>query len=181
MAEGISHALGGCMSFFINTWSGMQRDMLTQVIQSVDEKFLAVPKDTPRFQKWWKETRRNYVTEGYTLLVFSFFSFAISVPQLLFMVVTGRLFYDTAMPLSDESYKWQWWLQVAYQSFGPFCFVLYGTLKELMCLSTYYHLSALYRVQADTIMELYERKDYDPKVEYQKLRRVFQELRELEG
>lgn len=69
---------------------------------------------------------------------------------------------------------------MAYQSFSPLYLALYGTLKELLWLSSYYYLSVLYQVQADTIMELCERENYEPEAEYQKLRKVFLELRDLE-
>lgn len=156
-----------------------ERDTLTQAVRAVDEKVLAVPKDTPRWEKWWQETRRNYVTEGRILLVGCLLPLAVGIPQLVYMVRTGRLYFDSAIPLSDVSYSWQWWLQAVYQSCNPTGACFLYSLKEFLWLDTYYHLSMLFRVQAETVMELCLEKTFDPVEEYQKLRGVVLEISAL--
>lgn len=179
VAEAISVGVGGALTMLSSLRMATERDTLTQAVRAVDEKVLAVPKDTPRWEKWWQETRRNYVTEGRILLVGCLLPLAVGIPQLVYMVRTGRLYFDSAIPLSDESYSWQWWLQAVYQSCNPTGACFLYSLKEFLWLDTYYHLSMLFRVQAETVMELCLEENFDPVEEYQKLRGVVLEISAL--
>lgn len=179
MTEGISISLGGCLTFISCIRSAMQRDILTQVVRSIDEKFLAVPKDGERFKRWWQETRRFYVRQGYVLVVFTSGGLVIGLPQMLYMLFTGNLFYDTVTPLSEVAYTAPWWLQMVYQSWNPMFAGVYYSLKEFLWLDLYYQLTVLYQVQADTTLEIYQGLIVDPEKEYQKLKGVLKEMQDL--
>lgn len=180
MAEGFSLFLGGTTFLVCNLMFAIRRDTLTQVIMSLDEKILAVPKDSPRFKKWWNDARKVYIIEGYMIPTVCLSCCLAFTPQLLYVIRTKRLYFDTALPLSDVSLTWQWWVHIAFQSVNPIFSNLFYSLKEFLLFDIYYHLAALYKIQTDTVMELCECPDYDPDEEYQKLRQIFFEMRELD-
>lgn len=96
------------------------------------------------------------------------------------MLVTGKLYFDTAIPLSDRSFSWQWWIQMLYQSVTPVVSGVAYSAKEFVALSLIYHLGKLFQEQAAKILELCAEKDFDTEAEYRKLQNVIQELTDLD-
>lgn len=99
--------------------------------------------------------------------------------QIVFTVVTGTLFYDAVVIVSDESYSWPWWLQNIYQEGVTVYSGLFTGLFNFIGWNLLYQIHRLFKVQAGTVMELCQHRNFDPKQEYDKLRGALKETLEL--
>lgn len=179
IAEGVSLAMGGLMSFTGFCTFYVYRDELTEVIRAIDEKFRAVSAQTESEQEWWKGATKTYIFESKILFVYTCMGICNTFPGVVAGLLTGKLYYDTIIPLSDESYTWQWWLQYIYQSWDGIYSGIFYSFKEFLSISVIYYLSLLVRVQAEKINHLFEKPDFDPEEEYDKLKGVYREMIEL--
>lgn len=181
LAESISVFVGGMatyLSFLVYT---QERHNITKVINEVDRKCLSVPipTDSPRYKQWLEETKRLYKTEGLIVCGCILTGVVLGFSQFLFVVMTGTLFYDSVIFISDESYSWPWWLQSVYQGGVVLHSGIFYSLKDFILLDIFYQLHRLFKVQADTIMELCLDENYDPEEEYKKLTGALKEILEL--
>ena len=179
IVEGLSFCLGGTLTFFSFIRLHTKRDTLTEVIQELDRHIFAVPKDTPGSIKWWQETRQIYLWEFYTLCVGCVFGLGISIPQSVSIVITGKIYHNTLIR-HEATYCLSWWLEMVYQGLNTLLSGLFYFSKDMMWATVYYHLSRMYKVQADKIMELCGAKDFEGRLECQKLKLIMNELMELD-
>ena len=157
----------------------MKRGTLTEVIQELDRHIFAVPKDTPVSIKWWQETRQIYLWEFYTLCTCFAFGLGMAIPQYAYMVVTGKMYYDTLIH-HEATYCLSWWLEMVYQGLNPLVAGVFYFAKDMMWATVYYHLSRMYKVQEFKILELCRAESFDGKFECQKLKLIIRELMELD-
>lgn len=179
MGESFCGIMGGLYGYFTVIQYALERSAFSKVVKVVDQKCLAVPKDSPRFQKQWQETTRIYKLEGKIMMGAVAIGVIMAFSQTLSAIVTGTLFYDSYVLISDESYSWPWWLQQLHQG-GVMLYMGYlGGLINFITLDLLYQISRLFRVQADTIMELCSETNYDPEKEYSKFKGALKEILEL--
>lgn len=179
-AEGISLAMGGTLTSSSIIRFNLNRDLLTDIIREIDHKYrFTVPQDTVRGKKWWKEARALYCLEFYIVSVWIFSGFAVGVPWAISTVITGKLYCDTIIPLSTESYSWQWWIQNIYQSWDNIFSGAICSMKEFTWMSLFYHIGILYKVQADNIMQICKDPNFDPEVECKLLVDAIREMASL--
>lgn len=176
IAEGMSLSLGGLMTFISLVSLALNRDSVTDMIRVIDEKYRAVPKSSARNKAWWEKARETYILEWHIVCLSIVPSVSMAAPQLVYMIVTGELFYQTAIPLSKESYTWQWWVQMAYQTINvPWSGIAFS-LKEIITLSLFYHVSEIFEEHSEQILELCAEKDFDGETEYRKLQHLIGEV-----
>lgn len=174
IAESFAIGLGGMVTFSALVRFAVERDEITDLIHVVDAKFFCVPKD----KKWWARSKKVYIVEGQILFGAMVLGFLVGGSQLIFMAYTGMLFYDTIID-SEESYTLTWWLQSVYQGWDLAFSGLFFSLKDFIWADMFYHISCLFRVQAETIMELCRDEIIDSEQEYVKLRNALEEILEL--
>lgn len=179
IVECLSYCLGGTLTFFSFIRLHMKRDTLTEVIQELDRRIFAVPKDSPRSLKWWQETRQIYIWEFYILCAGCVFGLGISIPQSVSIVITGKMYHDTLIR-HKATYCLSWWLELVYQGLNTLLSSLFYFPKDMMWTTIYFHLSRMYKVQAEKIMELCGMENFDGSLEYQKLKLIMNELIELD-
>lgn len=179
IADGIALTVGGFLTFLSFVLLYYYRDLMTGIIAEVDEKFCSVPKDSDRMKLWWQSATKVYLFEIKLLVASLLVGLFIGGPTIIYALIMGQLLNDTVIPLSDESYTWEWWLQFIYQSLSQLVSGIYYSVKEFLALSLIYQVSALYRLQADNIMQLCVHKDFDPDEEFQRITDVFRELGDL--
>lgn len=179
IARGFSLTVGGYMTFISFLLFYYYRDLLTGVIADVDKKFCAVPRNSDRMSQWWQSATETYLFEVKLLICSLMGGLGNGGPTIIFALINGQLLNDTVIPLSVESYTWEWWLQFLYQAAVHLVAGIFYSIKEFLSLSLIYHVSVLYRVQADNIMQLCSEKSFDPSVEFQRLADTFKELGSL--
>lgn len=179
LAESFSVGLGGFLVYLSFLRYASHRHQLTKVIREVDAKFLAVPKSTQREKEWWKKATKNYLTEGYIFFGGMFVGSLPGVSQFLAMLLSGTLFYDTVVFISDESYSWPWWLQCFYQGWNIAFAGFFYSIKDFILMDLFYHLAVLNQVQADKVMQLCEGENYDEEEEYRLLAGALKEAVDL--
>lgn len=174
LAETFAVGLGGLVTFSSFTSYAYYRHEITELIRVVNGKFLAVPMD----KSWWALSRKVYVIEGYILYGGMCLGSGVGMSQFIFEVFTGTLFYDTIIN-TDNSYSLYWWVQSVYQAWDLFFSGLFFTLKDFIWADMFFHITMLFRVQAETIMELCPDQYFDPDEEYLKLRNALSETLKL--
>lgn len=181
LAESISVVVGGITAYLSFVRYSQERHNITKVIKEVDGKCLSVPlpTDSPRYKQWCQETKKLYRTEGLIMFGSILTGVGMGFSQFLFVVMTGTLFYDSVIFLDDESYSWPWWLQSVYQGAVVLYSGIFYSLKDFILLDIFYQIHRLFKVQADTIMELCLDENYDPEAEYLKLKGALKEILEL--
>lgn len=152
---------------------------MTTVIRTVDIKVRAVPRNSERHLKWWDEMTKNYVLEIKVLGTCLFAGLFICGPGILYALYSGQLTYDTVIPLSVESYTWQWWIQYLYQALDPIISGIFFSFKEFMMISPIYYLAVLFQLQAENTLELCSTANFDPEVELRKLVGILREVSEI--
>lgn len=178
ITESISISIGGLLSYVSLNLFYQNRDQLTWVVEAIDKKITSVPRNTPRYEKYWIGFRKRFIFEGTFIGAFLIGGIALGVPQLFYMLITGNLYYDSSLPLSSVPYTTGWWIQMVYQGGNAIYSGICYSLKEFTSVSIFCYLATLYEVQADTLMELWN-ENYDPEKERENLIGVIKEVNEL--
>lgn len=179
LTESISSIIGSIIAVLAFLQMAFQRQEMTYLIRAVDAKFLRVPKDTVRQQKWWKESKQMHTIQGYLLFLSMASGFLLGFSQLLYMAYTGNFFYEAVVIVSDESYSFPWWMQSLYQSAILMYSGVYCSAYNFLLIGLFYHVSRLFKVQEDAILELCAEADFDPEVELLKLKSALRETSEI--
>lgn len=178
ISDGVSMCLGGCMTLSSLILLAYTRQPLTEVVMAVEKKYLTMAEQSDKFAV---KVRMSYRKEFLILCVALVVGFIMGVVQPLYMLVTGNLFYDTALPLTTDSFTGPWWLQMVYQASVPVLSSVVYSLKEFLLLVLNYYLMLMFTQQSEVVMELCRSKEFKPEEEYQKLRVIAQETCELLG
>lgn len=155
-----------------------RRKEMSEAIFDMEEKYLAIVKTSDHFNK---TTRASYILELQGFLSAITISCLVGFSQSLYMLITGQLYYDTALSLSTESYSWQWWLQMFYQGFIPIHSALTYSCKEFLLAAPFYYISVMFKHQAHVVSQLYSSVGWDSGKEYEKLRLVSRDTCQLLG
>lgn len=155
-----------------------KRQEISEVILEVGEKYLHLAKISEDFAK---KVRDTYMIEFQLLAFVLAGGFAMGYTQPMYMLVSGNLFYDTALPLSTESYSWQWWLQMIYQGSIPILSGIVYSCKEFLLVAPHFYLSMMFNHHSQTIAKLYTTEGLDNDQEYKKLVGVARESCQLLG
>lgn len=179
IAEGVSLSMGGFLTFSSFFLFFFKRDNLTNVIRAIDIKVRSVPRNTKREVEWWEEMTKTYVLEIKVLVTCLIAGVFICGPGILYALYSGQLTYDTVIPLSVESYTWQWWIQYIYQASDPIFSGIFFSFKEFLLTSSIYYLAVLFKFQAENTLELCADANFDPEVELRKLVAILREVGEI--
>lgn len=181
IAESISISIGGFMNWISLLRLYQMRDCMTRTIKSVDEKIRAIPKDSPRYEKWWANFNKRYILEGTFFITIVCVGISQGLPQSIYMLYTGNLYYDCALPYQGDSYTLSWWIHGIYQAGDAMYSGINYALKEFTWVSLFSYLAVLYEVQADTVMELYDEdlERLSDEAHYAKLIGVIEEMIDL--
>lgn len=128
LIESISISLGGVLNYITLTRLFLRRHQMTKIIRDLDKKFANVPRDTPRFKAWWVTFNKRFIKEGLFVFVFLIYGVFLGLPQFVYMVITGKLYFNSV--LSSVSYTPGWWIQVVYQSGNTFYSGINFCIKE---------------------------------------------------
>lgn len=179
ITESFSIGIGGLLNYFSLMRMYFYRDLLTSIITDLDDKVRAIPRSTPQEKDIWAQFRERYITEGMLLGIFIAVGIGLGLPQSFYMAFTGKLYYDSALPLSEEPNSVQWWVQAVYQGINPVYSGINYSLKEFSWVSMYCLLCQLYEIQSETVRRLWVEESADDDAEYAKLVKVIGEMIEL--
>lgn len=180
LAEGISLAIGGVITFISFLLFNYRRDELTMIFNKLDDIYMAVPKKTEIELEWWQRATKFYILEIKLLLAAIAGGILICGPEGVLCLINGDLYYDTVIPLSVEAYTPGWWIQYIYQSLVPTLSGIFFSLKEFMLISPVFHISLIYDLQTDRMMDICKRPNFNTQEEMAKLKTIMRELNELE-
>lgn len=179
LAESLSAILGGLYAYLTFMRYALERDMITNVIQTIDRKCLTVPRNSPRFLAQWDDTMATYKLEGKVMMAAVAMGLTLALSQSTYALISGVLFYDQYIIISEESYSLPWFMQFAHQSGVMFYTGYMGGLVNWIPLDILFQINRLFSIQAYTIMELCLDPNYDPDQEYNKLRDALHEIMDL--
>lgn len=176
ISESICKVFGGSVAFFGYSYMSINRNQLTEIIKEVDEKFFAFRKETSRNREWWVDTRKMYIFEGNLFFLGMAMGFFVGFSQIIFMCLTGSLFYNTIW-ITNESYSFLWWMQASFQGLVVTYSGVFFSAKNCILADLVYTITRLIRFQAAKIMVLNEEERNE--VDYQKLSTCLKETIEL--
>ena len=110
------------------------------------------------------------------MLVFTTMGIFNSFPGVVYALVTGKLYYETVIPLSDASFSWGWWLQFLYQSVDALYSGVFYSLKEFLMITLAFHIARLIRVQVANVEDMSKQVNMDPAEELRRMKRVLSEM-----
>lgn len=146
-------AMGGAICTLRVLGDSWQRDKLTALVKSINEKVeVARQIASPELLQ---VHLKQYVLVSLIIVVVGIFlglSFVLVIT--LYNIITADMFFKLALPYERLPYSFGWWFEMLYSDYSiVFGFVLYSQ-KEGMLLDCALQIAFLYRVQYDKLRSL---------------------------
>lgn len=180
IAQGFSLICGFLLTNYHITQYANKRDEITSLVADVDKKFQEMQRvDTDLRREQLVEIRRVYIVQGYLTIISLVMGFCLGGFQGLYTFIIGELYYDSAFPLDETPYSYQWLLQATYQTCVVMFLGIYFSTKELVFLWMFFDLTVLFKVHSEDIRHLCEHAGLNEEIEYRKFQVALKEISDL--